>query len=186
MVRTSFCASYDQWAIIVFDESLCHCTCHYILHFIAWRTHIHNVSSGIARQTHIIIHESGTARCNPISQAWPHTVDAIRHIFLDYCIPFQILHVRGPCLATTLTCAFTESTCYCFIQRHYFGTCSQCCFAAIARMVYLAVFGVDDDNHFFNNLASAASTMLQLELVFASLNNLLSVGGGGGDGVSVV
>jgi hypothetical protein len=53
-------------------------------------------------------------------------------------------------------------------------------------MVYLAVFGVDDDNHFFNNLASAASTMLQLELVFASLNNLLSFGGGGGDGVSVV
>ena len=55
-------------------------------------------------------------------------------------------------------------------------------------MVYLAVFGVDDDSHFFfNNLASAASTMLQLELVLSSLNSLLSVGGvGGGDGVSVV
>ena len=189
MVRTSFCASYDQWAIIVFDESLCHCMCHYI-HFIAWRTHIHNVSSSIAWWTHIIIiiHESGIAWCNPISQAWPHTFDAIQHIFLDYCSPFQILHVGGPCLATTLTCAFTESTCYCVIQRHYFGPCSQCCFAAIACMVHLAVFGVDDDSHFFfNNLASAASTMLQLELVLSSLNSLLSVGGvGGGDGVSVV
>ena len=164
---------------IVFDESLCHCMCHFIS---LPDEHTFTMSQAALHDGHILFMSQA------LPDAIPYTFGAIRHIFIDYCSPFQILHVRGPCLATTLTCAFTESTCYCVIQRHYFGPCSQCCFAAIACMVHLAVFGVDDDSHFFfNNLASAASTMLQLELVLSSLNSLLSVGGvGGGDGVSVV